>query len=384
MNRSELETKTRKQLLALAEQAGIVNPRALAKAALVESLLAAPGAPAVAELPAGYGRTRLTLVEVEPHWVHAYWEVTDKDCAKAMKRCGALAEQAAWVLRFHDVTGVGFDDADAHDTFDVPVDLSAGNWYVNLWAGGKTYCAEIGLRSPDGTFAAVGRSGTVDVPADTASPRFETEWMKVEAASGRSEPAPEPQPAPLTAAAAEVVAAPPQTAPVPGMAPEVVPAVIADDTVSPPATASVQEQSSLPTVTPPESAPAGLSDADFRYAQLMEPPGPNGNHNGHVASDTFASALQDAPPSGQAAETQEPSPSSHSVGRFGMSSGALDAPEAAPSIKLELNADLIIYGRAVPGQTVEVCGRMVKVNADGTFSVRMALPLADGDAARSG
>ena len=78
------------------------------------------------------------------------------------------------------------------------------------------------------------------------------------------------------------------------------------------------------------------------------------------------------------------SPSSHSVGRFGMSSGAFGAGESAPSIKLELNADIIIYGRAVPGQTVEVCGRMVKVNADGTFSVRMALPMANGDAAGGG
>ena len=78
------------------------------------------------------------------------------------------------------------------------------------------------------------------------------------------------------------------------------------------------------------------------------------------------------------------SPSSHSVGRFGTSSGAFGEAGPAPSIKLELNADIIIYGRAVPGQTVEVCGRLVKVNADGTFSVRMALPLANDDAAGGG
>ena len=380
MNRSELETKSRRQLLALAIQAGVTNPRALAKAALIESLLAAPTPsappPEPAELPANYGRTRLTLVEIEPHWVHAYWEVTVEDHAKAVKHCGAQAEQAAWVLRFYDVSGIRFDGANARDTFDVPVDLSAGNWYVNLWAGGKSYCAEIGLRAPDGAFAAVSRSGVVDVPADAESPRLETEWMKVEAASGKTKPAPEPLPqhAPSASTAAETISAPPQTPPENNPALGAVPA----ETASPSAVGAMPEESPLPTVAPPPAgAPAGLNDTDFRYAQLLEPPGP-------AAAETIAPASQEAPPSGQPGEAQEMSPSSHSVGRFGTSSGAFGEAGPAPSIKLELNADIIIYGRAAPGQTVEVCGRMVRVNADGTFSVRMALPLADGDAARGG
>ena len=376
MNRSELETKSRRQLLALAKQAGVTNPRALAKAALIESLLAAPTPsappPEPTELPANYGRTRLTLVEIEPHWVHAYWEITVEDHAKAVKLCGAQAEQAAWVLRFYDVSGVRFDGANARDTFDVPVDLSAGNWYVNLWAGGKSYCAEIGLRAPDGAVAAVSRSGVVDVPADTASPRLETEWMKVEAASGKTNPAlePLPQPAPSASTATEIMSAPPQTPPDENPAPV--------ETASPPAVTAGPEESPLPTVAPPPAGvPAGLNDTDFRYAQLLEPPGP-------AAAETFAPASQEALPSGQSAEAQEMSPSSHSVGRFGTSSGAFGETGPAPSIKLELNADIIIYGRAAPGQTVEVCGRMVRVNADGTFSVRMALPLANGDAAGGG
>ena len=395
MNRSELETKSRKQLLALAEQAGVSKPRALAKAALIEALLAAPASPVPPpeseDLPARYGRTRLTLVEIEPHWVHAYWEVTVEDHAKAVERCGAAADQAAWVMRFYDVTGVQFDGANARDTFDVPVDLSAGNWYVNLWAGGKTYCAEIGLRASDGVFAVVSRSGDVHVPADSASPRVETEWMKVEAASGMMERAPEPPPQPASSVPAEAgIVSPPspfplEEAPSPETAPAVMAETVAAETASPSVVADMPEAFPLPTVAPPPTgAPAGVSDADLGYARLLEPPAPHGNHSGHATAETSAPASQDAPPSGQPAEAQEMSPSSHSVGRFGMSSGAFGAGESAPSIKLELNADIIIYGRAVPGQTVEVCGRMVKVNADGTFSVRMALPLADGDAARGG
>ena len=81
---------------------------------------------------------------------------------------------------------------------------------------------------------------------------------------------------------------------------------------------------------------------------------------------------------------RETAPSSHNVDRFGSTSDGLGAAaaERAASIKLELNAEVVIYGRAMPGQTVEVCGRTVKVNPDGAFSVRMALPLADDDITR--
>ena len=153
--------------------------------------------------------------------------------------------------------------------------------------------------------------------------------------------------------------------------------------VAPPVAVAVPAASALPMVSPPPvGSPAGINDADLRYAQLLEPPGPNGD--GHAPAETPVSAAQDGSPAGQSETAQEVSPSSHSVGRFGMSSGAFGTAGTTPSIKLELNADIIIYGRAVPGQTVEVCGRQVRVNADGTFTVRMALPLADGDVARGG
>jgi hypothetical protein len=373
MNRSELETRSRKQLLALAERAGVSGRRELSKAALIESLLsAAPESPA--ELPASYGRTRLTLVEIEPHWIHAYWEIAPPDCQAAR----AKAADGAWVLRFYDVTGVEFDGANARDSFDVPVDVSVGNWYVNLWSGGKTYCAEIGLRA-SGAFVPVSRSGIVQVPAATAAPRAEAEWMKVEPVTGMAAPAQEP--ACEEAHAPVVVAATENTGPLPAIAgtivlpPAELPAVAvavagkADVVMAEHARVGLPKEFPLPLPLPPV-AELGVGETGRWCEEMHAPSGSNGNGNGN------------APLAIEPTAEREAAPSSHSVDRFGTSSDGLGAAERAPSIKLELNAEVIIYGRAMPGQMVEVCGRAVKVNPDGTFNVRMALPLAD-DAARA-
>jgi hypothetical protein len=400
MNRSELETKSRRQLLALAESAGIAVPRGLGKAGLIEALLPAPSGPA--ELPASYGRTRLTLVEIEPHWIHAYWEITDADHDAALAKAG----DAAWVLRFHDVTEVEFDGANARDSFDVPVDVAAGNWYVNLWSGGKTYCAEIGLRAADGAFTPLSRSGVVQVPAAATPSRAEPEWMKVEPLTGETSPAMEParEEVPVVAAACKTSEPEPATVGTILLPPAELPAGAAiesagprefpnvgvppsggDDEPKQPAEAGTPTESQLqPTVEraelprefplpppPPDAAEFGVVETNRWCGELQSPPGSNGNGNGNGH----------APAESPAAE-REAAPSSHSVDRFGTSSSGLGIAERSPSIKLELNAEVVIYGRAMPGQTVEVCGRSVKVNPDGTFSVRMALPLAD-DAARA-
>ncbi|MFA5190394.1 MAG: DUF4912 domain-containing protein [Verrucomicrobiia bacterium] len=395
MNRSELETKSRKQLLAMVERAGISVQRGLGKAGLIELLLPVPsGAPRpeeAAELPATYGRTRLMLVEIEPHWIHAYWEITAPDREAALAKAGDA--EAAWVLRFYDITGVEFDGANARDSFDVPVDVAVGNWYVNLWSSGKSYCGEIGLRAPDGSFVPVSRSGIVQVPAAAAAPRAETEWMKVEPLTGETAPAGEParEEAPVLAAVAASVTSEPEpviseAVLLPATEQAATPGNVAEDTVvAEPVCAAIPETFPLPPPPPTVagfdiSASPSAAEINRWCEEIHAPPDSDANNNDNGSGYATVDAAQPASQESPAAE-RETAPSSHSVERFGTASDGLGvaAAERAPSIKLELNAEIVIYGRAMPGQTVEVCGRMVKVSPDGTFSVRMALPLADDD-----
>jgi hypothetical protein len=133
---------------------------------------AAPPEEAPAELPAGYGRTRVTLMEVDPYHVFAYWEVTPEDRARALK---ALRKRSvAWALRFRDLTR-----ADG-GSFDIRVDLASTCWYVDLWADEKTYVVDLGPLGSDGSFVTVCRSNPAHTPRSSPSPRYEPRWKDVD------------------------------------------------------------------------------------------------------------------------------------------------------------------------------------------------------------
>ena len=124
------------------------------------------------ELALGYGRSKVVLLAVDPFHVHAYWELTDADARLVRRRLPRWWSSAApaWVLRFYDVTCVDFDGTNAHGYFDIPVQLGARNWFVELWSAEKTYFVELGLRSGH-HFSVACRSNFVNVPrADRPAP----------------------------------------------------------------------------------------------------------------------------------------------------------------------------------------------------------------------
>ncbi len=159
MKSADLRNMTRRQLAAIAAKTGLRGYSRLTRTRLIAAILAA-SKPESLELPPGYGRTRLTLLDVGPYLVYVYWEVTPSDALAAEREAGSDDARAPWVLRFHGVADIG-----AQEYFDIPISLAAGNWYVHLWSAGKTYFAEIGLHAASGRFIPVSRSNLVSVPA---------------------------------------------------------------------------------------------------------------------------------------------------------------------------------------------------------------------------
>ena len=97
------------------------------------------------ELPETYGRTKVVAMVVSPYMIYVYWDLSPKDQA----RVGPA------LLRFHDAADGG--------SFDVKIDLHAGNWYVNLWSPEKRYSIELG-RQAAGVFVSLGRSNLIETP----------------------------------------------------------------------------------------------------------------------------------------------------------------------------------------------------------------------------
>jgi hypothetical protein len=197
-NSDELKGMRRKQLAVLAKKAGIRRYRRLSKARLTAVLLSLPQlqpqtTSSFAELPASYGRTHLILMEIEPFWVYAYWEVTPKDCLQAAQQAGAIGPAGQWILRFYDITGSEGLDPKGQDFFDLPVDLEAGRWYVNLWSGNKSYCAELGIVPASAGFIPVCRSNVITVPPSTPPSGGETRWLRVQGVFEQVETVREPE-----------------------------------------------------------------------------------------------------------------------------------------------------------------------------------------------
>ena len=187
MNREELNSRTRKQLLALAKSASIPGRHRMTKAQLSEALVALfsanPAAQAAVELPSSYGRSYLTLLEINPSLAHAFWELTSEDSKIAGGQLGSESAAAAWTLRLRSVTS---DD----EFFDVRIDPGPGNWYVHHPFNGMACWAEIGLRIPSGRFVSICRSNSIGSLRCELSESCESQWLRVGEQSVESAPDP--------------------------------------------------------------------------------------------------------------------------------------------------------------------------------------------------
>ena len=105
-----------------------------------------------------------------------------------------------------------------------------------------------------------------------------------------------------------------------------------------------EELTAAGVVAQPPPQPVGLSPVP------PPPPAPTGEGGRSVATETFSSV-------------------SVGSGGFGLAEGKL-------AVDLKMHAEVVLSGRAQPGQTLQLNGRWIRVNPDGTFSVRLALPLA--------
>ncbi len=334
MKKSELKNRTYSQLMSLAAQAGIAGRSRMNKAQLAAVLsdrrvrsarrrsVAArhgTGRRSPEELPTRYGRTRLTLMEIDPYRLHAFWEVTPKDQKAVAKRLGRDSSQASWIIRFHNVPESEDDETSTH--FDVPVDLAAGNWYLDLPANGRSYQAELRLCTARGRFEPVCTSNTVHVPPAQASPTYDPEWLQVEQEMGAtwhvSAPEAESLPQPSTEMTIDVFAS---------------------------------------SVDPARSSP--------RFIASISP-------TGSQRPSSYSSEVEWPPQS----ESSEEWYDSFAVGSW--SQGGTPAENARGGDPL-FRAEVVVRGRTQRGQTLWVNGEPVELNPDGTFCLCWTLP-ARGD-----
>jgi hypothetical protein len=137
------------------------------------------------EIPWGYGRDRVTAMAIDPDRLFAYWEVLDESIAAARERLGRGGSTAWLNIRAYDVTGRIFDGTNAHSTFDHRVERGDRQWFFTIGRPSSELILEVGLKSDEGFFMKISRSGRVEFPRRERAPLSDPKWLTVRMAAGQ-------------------------------------------------------------------------------------------------------------------------------------------------------------------------------------------------------
>lgn len=120
-------------------------------------------------LPTSYFKDKLVGLEVNPNWIHFYWDFSHKNLE-------IIKNHLNLVLRVYDVTYIEFNGANAHRTFEMEIDEKMKKYYVFVPQSGADYIAEIGYKE-NNRFVPLLRSNLVSTPPSSSKIAQMELWM---------------------------------------------------------------------------------------------------------------------------------------------------------------------------------------------------------------
>ncbi len=288
----------------------------------------------LAELPAGYGDSRIVLMPRDPQWSYTYWDIPNEH-KQEMRRQGG--QQLA--LRLYDVTDLNIEYQSPHSIQEYPCDELAREWYLPMPVSDRDYVVDIGYRCYDGRWLLLARSIPVHVP-----PVYPADWIEDVLITVDFEQDLRAKTVYELVPPAKRVAA---------------------------ATSNGSQSTSNP-----------IYDEIFGMAQSVEQERVAGSLFGsmpHVAGSIQSVSLAEQSlssyvfPSG-VGMWAVPTVSGLTMSGVGMSGAGFsgDVPMRPRQFWLIADAELIVYGATEPDATVTIGGRPIKLNPDGTFRFQMS------------
>ncbi len=277
----------------------------------------------LAELPEGYGESRVVIMPRDPQWAYTYWDVPNEH-KEDLRRQGG--QQLA--LRLYDVTDISIDYQSPHSVQEYPCDELAREWYLPIPVSDRDYTVETGYRCADGRWLVLARSAPVRVPpvypSDWVEDHFVTvSWDEDLRSQTILELVPLSQPTAATTTALNGGRDNPTYDRVFGIA----------------------ETSEAQRI------------AGSLYGSMQQAP----IHEEAISSYVF--------PSGVGLWAV---PTTSGLTMSGVSFGASAPPIRPRQFWLVADAELIVYGATEPDATVTIGGQPIKLNSDGTFRFQMS------------
>ena len=115
--------------------------------------------PESGSLPEAYGTGKLTLLARDPHWLYAYWDLTQQQ----QRQYNALSTNRHLVLRVQPGTMAG------HASTEIHVHPESRSWFIHVEGAAKSYSAELGYYPASQQWVTVAASAPATTPPDTIS-----------------------------------------------------------------------------------------------------------------------------------------------------------------------------------------------------------------------
>jgi hypothetical protein len=337
--------------------------------ALGVGTLAPASAASPSTLPDAYGTRRLFVAARDPHWLYAYWDLSEDEAQlyRSFARDGQLA------------LNVRTEPAGNETLPRVAFPPGARSWFIQVGQADTEFMVELGYEDAGGSWQVVAVAPAVRTPREAMAAAGATEFTTipvdvpfgtilakvkeiVQEAASVAPPAPAPRPATPSAAPPAAPLRPVELAPIVEVIAQLREEGFRDLPRPAEAPARVwtpaQERALAAVLRLDELHRVWVGSQDLTamvQARLGQP--------GVTAAGPAGGASQPAPAGGQP---------------LGVSSGAAPMPPApARGFWFNVNAELVIYGATEPDATLTVGGRVVPLRPDGTFSLRFALP--DGE-----
>ena len=301
----------------------------------------------LAELPEGYGESRIVLLPRDPEWAYAYWDVSNEHKEKLRQQGGQRL-----MLRLYDVTDLDLASRSPHSMQQVDCHEMARSWYLEMPLSDRDYLAEIGYLTDDERWLLLARSASIRVP-----PVYPSAWAKDQFVTIDWQEQ-------ITGRSFGDLGRP--------YRPEATPARDGEGTNLP------KIYDNLLALTQSQKA---QRVAGSLYGSMQQtPPGalsPSGGASGLAPIGLNASGLNVS-----------------GLTMSGIGSEASGLPGRSRRFWLVADAELIVYGATEPDATLMVADKVVPLNSDGTFRFHVAFPdgqidypiraiAADGEQTRS-
>lgn len=131
------------------------------------------------DLSIDYNANQLKLIVRDPLHIFAYWRVSRAQFTQLHARLGNEYEQSQFIIRIYDISYIDFNGTNANHQFDIAIDVNSHNCYIDLWSDNVSYCAELGMLRPNGDFVCISRSNYIQTQSQQPSQRSEMVWMEV-------------------------------------------------------------------------------------------------------------------------------------------------------------------------------------------------------------